>query len=73
LDEDHKKTFLEKFSELVSFEKNIIGIKTENVKTDLMAVLNFSNSLNLEIIQVEVQKTNLEKVFLSLTGKTLRD
>jgi hypothetical protein len=38
-----------------------------------MSVLNFCTSLSLEIEQVEVQKANLEKVFLTLTGKTLRD
>ena len=62
-----------KYSDSVSFENNCIKIKTENVKTDLMSVLNFCTSLSLEIEQVEVQKANLEKVFLTLTGKTLRD
>lgn len=73
LNENEKKSLSEKYSKSVSFENNCIRIETDNVKTDLMAVLNFCTSLSLEIEQVEIQKANLEKVFLSLTGKTLRD
>lgn len=73
LTESDKKSLTEKYNHSVSFEKNGIRVETDNVKTDLMAVLNFCTSLSLEIEQVEIQKANLEKVFLSLTGKTLRD
>ena len=73
LNDSEKKSLMEKYFDLVSFKNNCIKIKTENVKTDLMSVLNFCTSLSLEIEQVEIQKANLEKVFLSLTGKTLRD
>lgn len=73
LNDSEKKYLMEKYFDLVSFKNNCIKIKTENVKTDLMSVLNFCTSLSLEIEQVEIQKANLEKVFLSLTGKTLRD
>jgi len=73
LNENDKKSLFEKYAQSVSFENNYFRIETDNVKTDLMAVLNFCTSLSLEIEQVEVQKANLEKVFLSLTGKTLRD
>lgn len=73
LNDSEKKYLMEKYFDLVSFTNNCIKIKTENVKTDLMSVLNFCTSLSLEIEQVEIQKANLEKVFLSLTGKTLRD
>lgn len=73
LNDIEKKSLMGKYSDSVSFENNCIKIKTENVKTDLMSVLNFCTSLSLEIEQVEVQKANLEKVFLTLTGKTLRD
>lgn len=73
LSENEKKSLSEKYLQSVSFENNCIKIETNNVKTDLMAVLNFCTSLSLEIEQVEIQKANLEKVFLSLTGKTLRD
>jgi len=73
LNDSEKKYLMEKYFDSVSFKNNCIKIKTENVKTDLMSVLNFCTSLSLEIEQVEIQKANLEKVFLSLTGKTLRD
>lgn len=73
LNDLEKKYLMEKYFDSVSFKNNCIKIKTENVKTDLMSVLNFCNSLSLEIEQVEILKANLEKVFLSLTGKTLRD
>lgn len=73
LNDSEKKYLMEKYFDSVSFKNNCIKIKTENVKTDLMSVLNFCTSLSLDIEQVEIQKANLEKVFLSLTGKTLRD
>ena len=73
LNDSEKKYLMEKYFDSVSFKNNCIKIKTENVKTDLMSVLNFCTSLSLEIEQVEIRKANLEKVFLSLTGKTLRD
>lgn len=73
LNEVEQKSLEENFKKSVSFTDNVIRVETDNVKTDLMAVLNFCTSLPLEIEQVEIQKANLEKVFLSLTGKTLRD
>jgi ABC-2 type transport system ATP-binding protein len=73
LHEKEKNSLIEKYHQAVTFDDQLVKIETDNVKTDLMAVLNFCTSLSLEIEQVEIQKANLEKVFLSLTGKTLRD
>jgi ABC-2 type transport system ATP-binding protein len=63
----------DKFKSAFKFHDNMIKIEVADVKKDLIATLNFCSSLEMEIEQVEIQKVNLEKVFLSLTGKTLRD
>jgi len=57
----------------VRFSGGILSIETDDVKKELISVLNFCSSLSMEIDQVEIHKANLEKVFLSLTGKKLRD
>lgn len=63
---------IEKFP-TINMEGHFLKFETDNVKTDLIPILNYFTSLSLEIEQVEIHKANLEKVFLSLTGKTLRD
>ncbi len=71
--ENQRKSLQDKFGASVKFEENGICIETDEVKKEMIPVLNFCSSLSLDIQQVEIQKANLEKVFLSLTGKTLRD
>ena len=46
---------------------------TLNVKGDLSKIILKCNELGLDVLHIEVQKINLETVFLSLTGKQLRD
>ena len=41
--------------------------------TELSKVIAICNDLNLKIIDIQLNKVNLESIFLSLTGKQLRD
>lgn len=73
LSEIQEKEILNKFSSGCIISENTIQIEIPQVKKELIPILNFCSSLQLEIEQAEIQKANLESVFLSLTGKTLRD
>jgi ABC-2 type transport system ATP-binding protein len=53
--------------------EDAIHFYTLNVKGDLSKVILKCGELGLEVLHIEVQKINLETVFLSLTGKQLRD
>jgi ABC-2 type transport system ATP-binding protein len=44
-----------------------------NANKDLANIITNCNSLNLKIKDLELKKVNLESIFLSLTGKQLRD
>ncbi|MCH7524200.1 MAG: ABC transporter ATP-binding protein [Bacteroidetes bacterium] len=44
-----------------------------NVKKDLSTIISVCNNNNLKIEDIELKKVNLEAIFLSLTGKQLRD
>jgi len=44
-----------------------------NAKNDLSKIILQCNEIGLEILQIEIQKVNLETIFLNLTGKQLRD
>ncbi len=44
-----------------------------NVKSDLSKVVLKCNEAGLDISNIEIQKVNLETIFLTLTGKQLRD
>lgn len=46
---------------------------TSNSKNDLAKIILNSNELGLDIVNIEIMKVNLETIFLSLTGKQLRD
>jgi ABC-2 type transport system ATP-binding protein len=46
---------------------------TANAKNDLSRIILKCSALGLDVVHIEVQKVNLETVFLSLTGKQLRD
>ena len=47
--------------------------QTTNAKNDLSKIILKCSGLGLDILHIEIQKVNLETVFLSLTGKQLRD
>jgi len=44
-----------------------------NAKNDLSKIILECNEIGLEILQIDIQKVNLETIFLNLTGKQLRD
>lgn len=46
---------------------------TDSTRTDLSKVVLKCNELGLDISHIEIQKVNLEAIFLGLTGKQLRD
>ena len=46
---------------------------SDDVKTDLPKVIMQCTELGLELTHIDIQKVNLETIFLKLTGKQLRD
>ena len=57
----------------VRFADNSLRYYTSSVKTDLSKLILKCGELGADIDNIEIQKVNLETVFLSLTGKQLRD
>lgn len=57
----------------VKVSDNSIYYYTGNTKTDLPKVVIRCNELGLDILHIDIQKVNLEAIFLGLTGKQLRD
>jgi ABC-2 type transport system ATP-binding protein len=53
--------------------ENSIHFYSCNIQSDLSRIILRCNSHGLEIRNINIQKINLESVFLSLTGKSLRD
>lgn len=53
--------------------ENTINFYSSNVKSDLSKIVLKCNEIGLDIHNIEIQKVNLETIFLSLTGKQLRD
>ena len=46
---------------------------SDNVKNDLSKIILKCSDAGLDVLNIEIQKVNLETIFLSLTGKQLRD
>jgi ABC-2 type transport system ATP-binding protein len=57
---------LRRFNETIHFY-------SMNIQGDLSKIILKCNEVGLEIRQINIQKINLETIFLSLTGKQLRD
>ena len=57
----------------LSKSENTISFYTGNVQEDLSTIILHCHHASLEITQVQIQKINLETIFLNLTGKQLRD
>lgn len=55
------------------FAGNTLHYYTANIRDDLGKAIIRCNEVGADIAQIEIQKVNLETVFLSLTGKQLRD
>ena len=52
---------------------NNIKFYTNNINTDLSKIINEINTIGINITNIELKKTNLETLFLELTGRKLRD
>jgi len=70
---DLEKTLKVDFGERISFISNKLIFKTGNVATDLPMLLEKSAALCSSINHISVEQASLESVFLTLTGRTLRD
>ncbi|MFA4936460.1 MAG: ABC transporter ATP-binding protein [Candidatus Methanoperedens sp.] len=53
--------------------ENSIHFYSSNVKNDLSKIILKCSETGLDILHIDIQKINLETIFLSLTGKQLRD
>ncbi|MGC4022232.1 MAG: ABC transporter ATP-binding protein [Cyclobacteriaceae bacterium] len=53
--------------------ENAIHFFTSNSKNELSKIILSCNDIGLEVMHIEIMKVNLETIFLSLTGKQLRD
>ncbi|MGV8146434.1 MAG: ABC transporter ATP-binding protein [Alkaliphilus sp.] len=66
---------IEKLSSVTSCieKKNIITIVSEKNSDNLGRIIDLVSNEGIKILSVEVEKPTLEKVFLTLTGRSLRD
>jgi ABC-2 type transport system ATP-binding protein len=65
-------TIEKKWKDLQRFE-DMIHFYSMNIQGDLSKILLMCNGFGLDIRHIDIQKINLETIFLSLTGKNLRD
>ena len=54
-------------------DENSINFYSSNVKNDLAKIIIKCSETGLDILRIDIQKINLETIFLNLTGKQLRD
>ncbi len=52
---------------------SIIHFYSMNIQSDLSKIILKCNEVGLDILHIDIKKINLETIFLSLTGKKLRD
>jgi ABC-2 type transport system ATP-binding protein len=72
LTDDRYNTIEKKWNDLQRFEETI-HFYSMNIQGDLSKIILMCNEFGLEIRYIDIQKINLETIFLSLTGKKLRD
>ena len=68
-----EKMLTEKLKATLSVVENRISILSEDSKKDLTRIVNTCTDTGYEINRIDIQKANLESVFLKMTGKQLRD
>jgi ABC-2 type transport system ATP-binding protein len=70
---DERYLIIEKeWKDLQRFE-DTIHFYSINIQRDLSKIILMCNKFGLDIRNIDIQKINLESIFLSLTGKKLRD
>ena len=65
-------TIEKEWKDLQRFEDSI-HFYSSNIQGDLSKIIIMCNAFGLDIRDIDIQKINLETIFLSLTGKKLRD
>jgi len=72
LTDKHYNMIEKEWKDLQRFE-DTIHFYSMNIQGDLSKIIIMCNEFGLDIRHIDIQKINLETVFLSLTGKKLRD
>lgn len=57
----------------ITVSDDTVQLECQNVKTALIRLVALLNELQLELTHLETEEPNLERVFLHLTGRALRD
>lgn len=70
---ERKTILLKTFNSSIQIKDREIYLTTNDSNDRLIDIISTLQSLDLEIDSVDIIKPNLEKVFLHLTGKSLRD
>lgn len=70
---DDKVQKIQSFWKDCNHAEDKIYFYTSDLKTELSKIISQCNDAGAEIHNIEIKKVNLETVFLSLTGKQLRD
>lgn len=73
LDAEKENKIRQHISGDYSFSDASLIYASNDVKADLPKLVIQCNELGLELLNLEIQKVNLETIFLKLTGKQLRD
>ena len=73
LSENEMTLIREKFNNIIGNRENSVTFATKNSNKDLQLIISGLVQTGLEINNIEIQKANLETIFLNLTGRKLRD
>ena len=70
---DERYTSIAKYWKDLQRFDDTIHFYSMNIQGDLSKIILKCNEVGLDILNIDIQKINLETIFLSLTGKQLRD
>jgi len=73
LNSDKTNLIKEKMSNVLNHDESSITFTTKNSNKDLQLIISGLIQTELEISNIEIQRANLETIFLNLTGRKLRD
>jgi len=68
-----EKVLTSKLGTDVAINENTVTLLSSDSKKDLTKIVNTFTDSGYEITRIDIQKANLESVFLKMTGKQLRD
>jgi len=75
--DDNVNTDEEKLKKIISskysLNDKILNIYSEDIRIELPQLITVLHNSGIEPVQIEIQKANLEQIFLKLVGKQLRD